>query len=46
VVVADETLPSARRAALLSDLKLLVDYYDQLVRARTQIATVFTPTWW
>jgi transposase len=38
VVAADETLPSARRAALLSDLKLLVDYRDQLVRARTQIA--------
>jgi len=38
VVTADETLPSARRAALLSDLKLLVDYRDQLVRARTQVA--------
>jgi transposase len=38
VVAADETLPSARRAALLSDLKLLVDYRDQLVRARTQVA--------
>jgi transposase len=38
VVVADETLPSARRTALLADLKLLVDYRDQLVRARTQVA--------
>jgi len=38
VVAADETLPSARRAALLSDLKLLVDYRDQLVRARTQVS--------
>jgi transposase len=38
VVAADETLPTARRAALLSDLKLLVDHRDQLVRARTQIA--------
>jgi hypothetical protein len=37
-VAADETLPSARRTALLSDLKLLVDYRDQLVRARTQVA--------
>jgi transposase len=38
VVAADETLPSARRTALLSDLKLLVDYRDQLVRTRTQVA--------
>jgi transposase len=38
VVAADETLPSARRTALLADLKLLVDYRDQLVRARTQVA--------
>lgn len=38
VVAADETLPSARRSALLFDLKLLVDYRDQLVRARTQVA--------
>jgi transposase len=38
VVAADETLPSARRTALLSDLKLLVDYRDQLVRSRTQVA--------
>jgi transposase len=38
VVAADETLPSARRTALLADLKLLVDYRDQLVHARTQVA--------
>ena len=38
VVAADETLPSARRTVLLSDLKLLVDHRDQLVRARTQVA--------
>jgi transposase len=38
VVVADETLPSARRTALLADLKLLVDYRDQLIQARTQVA--------
>jgi transposase len=31
-------LSSARRSAVLSDLKLLVDYRDQLVRARTQMA--------
>jgi transposase len=31
-------LPPPRRAALLADLKLLVDHRDQLVRARTQIA--------
>lgn len=37
VVAADETLPSARRAGLLSDLKSLVDYRDQLVRGRTQV---------
>ena len=38
VVAADQTLPSARRTALLSDLKLLVDYRDQLVHARTQVS--------
>jgi transposase len=38
VVAADQTLPSARRTALLFDLKLLVDYRDQLVRSRTQVA--------
>jgi len=38
VVAADETLPSARRTTLLAELKLLVDYRDQLVHARTQVA--------
>jgi len=37
-VAAEETLPSARRTALLVDPKLLVDYRDQLVHARTQVA--------
>jgi transposase len=36
VVAAEEVLPTAGRQALLSDLRLLVDYRDQLVRARTQ----------
>jgi transposase len=38
VVAAEQTLPSAKRATLLADLKLLVDHRDQLVRARTQLA--------
>jgi transposase len=38
VVAAEDTLPSARRTALLADLKLLVDHRDQLVRTRTQVA--------
>jgi transposase len=38
VVAAEDTLPSARRTVLLSDLKLLVDHRDQLVRSRTQVA--------
>src|SRR6266496_5990224 len=38
VVAREEDLPSARRTARLADLKLLVDYRDQLVRARTQVA--------
>lgn len=38
VVAAEETLPTAGRQALFSDLRLLVDYRDQLVRARTQVA--------
>jgi transposase len=38
VLAADETLPSARRTTLLTDLKLLVDYRDQLVHARTQVS--------
>jgi len=37
-VARDEDLPSARRTERLADLKLLVDYRDQLVRARTQVA--------
>jgi transposase len=35
VVAAEEALPSAGREAPLSDLRLLVDYRDQLVRAKT-----------
>lgn len=38
VVAREDDLPSAKRTAQLSDLKLLVDYRDQLVRARTQVA--------
>lgn len=38
VVAREQELPSARRTAGLSDLKLLVDFRDQLVRARTQVA--------
>jgi transposase len=38
VVAAEEALPSAGREAPLSDLRLLVDYRDQLVRAKTQMA--------
>src|ERR671919_87399 len=38
VVAAGEGLASAKRTAVLSDLKVLVDYRDQLVRARTQVA--------
>jgi transposase len=38
VVASEDPLPSARREALLSDLRLLVDYRDQLVRAKTQLA--------
>ena len=38
VVAREEDLPSARRTGKLSDLKLLVDYRDQLARARTQVA--------
>jgi transposase len=38
VVAREEDLPSARRTALLADLKLLVDYRDQLARSRTQVA--------
>ena len=38
VVAVGEGLSSARRAQVLADLKLLVDYRDQLVRTRTQVA--------
>jgi transposase len=38
VVAGEHALPSASRQALLSDLRLLVDYRDQLVRAKTQAA--------
>lgn len=38
VVAAEDPLPSARREASLADLRLLVDYRDQLVRAKTQMA--------
>jgi transposase len=38
VVAGEQALPSASRQGLLSDLRLLVDYRDQLVRAKTQAA--------
>jgi transposase len=38
VLAREDALPSARRTSELSDLKLLVDYRDQLVRSRTQVA--------
>jgi transposase len=38
VVASEDPLPSARREASLSDLRLLVDYRDQLVRSKTQMA--------
>jgi transposase len=38
VVAAEKALPSAGREAPLSDLRLLVDYRDQLVRTKTQMA--------
>lgn len=37
VVARDEGLSSPKRTAVLEDLKLLTDYRDQLVRARTQL---------
>jgi transposase len=37
IVASGEVLPSAHRVEVLSDLKALVDYRDQLVRARTQV---------
>jgi hypothetical protein len=45
VVAAEEALPSAGREAPLSDLRLLVDYRDQLVRAKTRWRTGLTPIW-
>ena len=44
VVAVGEGLSSARRAQVLADLKLLVDYRDQLVRTRTQVANRSTRT--
>ena len=38
IVASGEVLPSAHRVEVLSDLRALVDYRDQLVRARTQVA--------
>lgn len=38
VVARGEALPSPRRVQALADLKLLSDYRDQLLRARTQLA--------
>jgi transposase len=38
IVASGEVLPSAHRIQVLSDLRALVDYRDQLVRARTQVA--------
>lgn len=36
VMVEEESLPTARRSQLLTDLKLLVDRHSQLTRSRTQ----------
>lgn len=38
IVASGEVLPSAYRVEVLTDLRALVDYRDQLVRARTQVA--------
>lgn len=38
IVASGEVLPSAHRLELLTDIRVLVDYRDQLVRARTQVA--------
>jgi transposase len=38
IVASGEVLPSAHRVEALADLRALVDYRDQLVRARTQVA--------
>jgi transposase len=37
IVASGEVLSSARRVEALADLRALVDYRDQLVRARTQV---------
>jgi transposase len=38
IVASGEVLPSAHRIEVLTDLRALVDYRDQLVRAKTQVA--------
>jgi transposase len=38
IVASGEVMPSARRLEVLTDLRALVEYRDQLVRARTQVA--------
>lgn len=38
IVASGEVLSSAHRVEVLTDLRALVDYRDQLVRARTQVA--------
>jgi transposase len=38
IVASGEVLPSAHRVEVLTNLRALVDYRDQLVRARTQVA--------
>ena len=38
IVASGELLPSAHRLEVLTDLRALVEYRDQLVRARTQVA--------
>ncbi len=38
IVASGEVLPSARRVEVLTDLRALVDYRDQLVRAKTRVA--------
>jgi hypothetical protein len=40
IVASGEVLSSAHRVEALTDLRALVDYRDQLVRARTQVAKV------
>jgi transposase len=38
IVASREVLPSAHRLEVLADLRALIEYRDQLVRARTQVA--------